>query len=176
MKKDIKKGDDWIQKKWRPMMAVMYMAVCIFDFIIFPIMFTIVQFWEVQAVNDAFRQWQPITLLGGGLFHVAMGAVLGVTAWSRGQEKIAGASTNLGVTQIGYNTPTSMSTTPSQSSYDRFINTADNNFSKTTYQTRQPYTTGNTQSDESENYSRSTEMNTGVRGRKAPMQADDPVI
>lgn len=86
--------EDWMQKKWRPMMAIMYMIVCVFDFVIFPIMFTGVQFWEVEAVNDAFRQWNPITLGGGGLFHVAMGAVLGVTAWSRGQEKIAGAATN----------------------------------------------------------------------------------
>ena len=74
-------------------MAVMYMIVCVFDFVLFPIMFTGVQFWEVEAVNDAFRQWNPITLGGGGLFHVAMGAVLGVTAWSRGQEKIAGVAT-----------------------------------------------------------------------------------
>lgn len=73
-------------------MAVMYMSVCIFDFILFPIMFTVVQFWEILPQNDAFRQWNPITLLGGGLFHVAMGAVLGVTAWSRGQEKIAGVA------------------------------------------------------------------------------------
>lgn len=86
--------EDWMQKKWRPMMAIMYMIVCVFDFVVFPIMFTGVQFWEVEAVNDAFRQWNPITLGGGGLFHVAMGAVLGVTAWSRGQEKIAGAATN----------------------------------------------------------------------------------
>ena len=76
-------------------MAVMYMMVCIFDFIVFPIMFTIVQFWETQAANDAFRQWNPITLGGGGLFHVAMGAVLGVTAWSRGQEKMAGVATGV---------------------------------------------------------------------------------
>ena len=55
-------------------------------------MFTAVQFWEVSAANDAFRQWAPITLQGGGLFHVAMGAVLGVSAWSRGQEKMAGVS------------------------------------------------------------------------------------
>lgn len=86
--------EDWMQQKWRPMMAVMYMIVCVFDFVLFPILFTIVQFWEVEAVNDAFRQWEPITLISGGLFHVAMGAVLGVTAWSRGQEKIAGAATN----------------------------------------------------------------------------------
>lgn len=84
-----KKEEDWMTKTWRPMMAMMYMAVCVADFIVFPIMFTIVQFWEVQAVNDAFRQWNPLTLQGAGLFHMAMGAVLGVTAWSRGQEKMA---------------------------------------------------------------------------------------
>jgi hypothetical protein len=87
-----KEAESWMQKKWRPMMAMMYMAVCACDFILFPIMWTIVQFWEVQAANDAFRQWQPLTLQGGGLFHMAMGAVLGITAWSRGQEKMAGAS------------------------------------------------------------------------------------
>jgi hypothetical protein len=87
-----KAEEDWMTKKWRPMMAIMYMTACLFDFVFFPIMFTIVQFWEVSAANDAFRQWAPITLQGGGLFHVAMGAVLGVSAWSRGQEKIAGVS------------------------------------------------------------------------------------
>ena len=174
MKKDIKKADDWIQKKWRPAMAVMYMVVCTFDFIIFPIMFTIVQFWEVQAVNDAFRQWQPITLLGGGLFHVAMGAVLGVTAWSRGQEKIAGVSTNLGATQIGYNTPTSMSATPSQTSYGGFDNTANNNFSTPTYSSNQTYTRNTPRG--TENYSGFTEVSTSVNRKKAPIQPDDPAI
>jgi hypothetical protein len=74
------------------MMAVMYMCVCASDFILFPIMFTIVQFWETAVQNDAFRQWAPLTLQGGGLFHMAMGAVLGITAWSRGQEKMAGVA------------------------------------------------------------------------------------
>lgn len=83
---------EWMTKTWRPMMAIMYMMVCVFDFIVFPAMFTGVQFWETEAVNDAFRQWSPITLQASGLFHVAMGAVLGVTAWSRGQEKMAGMS------------------------------------------------------------------------------------
>lgn len=83
-------NSDWINRKWRPMMGWMYMTVCIFDFILFPIGFTVVQFWEVEAVNDAFRQWSPLTLQGAGLFHMAMGAILGITAWSRGQEKIKG--------------------------------------------------------------------------------------
>lgn len=91
--KDAKPSEDWMQKKWRPMMGWQYMFVCVFDFVIFPIMFTIVQFWEVLPQNDAFRQWVPLTLANGGLYHLAMGAVLGITAWSRGQEKMAGAST-----------------------------------------------------------------------------------
>lgn len=84
-----KDSSDWINKRWRPAMGWTYMAVCIFDFMIFPVMFTIVQFWETQAANDAFRQWQPLTLQGAGLFHMAMGAVLGIAAYGRTKEKIA---------------------------------------------------------------------------------------
>jgi len=80
---------DWMQTKWRPMMAVTYMAINIMDFILFPILFTLVQFWEVQAANDAFRQWQPLTLQGGGFIHMAFGAILGISAWTRGKEKVA---------------------------------------------------------------------------------------
>ena len=87
-----KAEEDWMTKKWRPMMAIMYMTCCLMDFAVFPIMFTIVQFWETAIQNDAFRQWVPITLQGGGLFHVAMGAVLGVSAYGRTQEKVAGAA------------------------------------------------------------------------------------
>jgi hypothetical protein len=101
---DPKKQEDWMQKKWRPLMAMMYMCVCAADFIVFPIMYTIVQFWETQAANDAFRQWQPLTLQGAGLFHMAMGAILGITAFGRTQEKIAGAA----ITP----TPTPTPTTP----------------------------------------------------------------
>ena len=92
MSEEKKKDEDWMTKRWRPMMAIMYMICCLCDFALFPIMFTVVQFWEVQAANDAFRQWVPITLQGGGLFHVAMGAVLGVSAYGRTQEKVAGAA------------------------------------------------------------------------------------
>ena len=91
-KAEDKAVEDWMTKKWRPMMAVMYMAVCAFDFIVAPVLWAIVQFWETSAANDAFRQWQPLTLQGAGLFHMAMGAVLGITAWSRGQEKLAGVA------------------------------------------------------------------------------------
>ena len=107
-----KKQEDWMQKQWRPLMAMMYMCVCAADFIIFPIMFTAVQFWEVQAANDAFRQWMPLTLQGAGLFHMAMGAVLGITAFGRTQEKIAGAATTPAPTTPAIAAPTTIAATP----------------------------------------------------------------
>jgi hypothetical protein len=32
--------------------------------------------------------WDPLTLKGAGLFHLAFGAILGVSAFTRGQEKV----------------------------------------------------------------------------------------
>jgi len=33
---------DWFKKTWRPSMGWMYMAVCVFDFIFFPIAWSLV--------------------------------------------------------------------------------------------------------------------------------------
>jgi len=82
-------NESWMNSKWRPAMGWMYMIVCIFDFILFPVLWSILQAAQGGSVT---QQWEPITLYGAGLFHVAMGAVLGITAWSRGQEKIYGVS------------------------------------------------------------------------------------
>lgn len=37
--------------------------------------------------------WDPITLKGGAVYHASMGAICGVTSWSRGKEKIAALQT-----------------------------------------------------------------------------------
>ncbi len=81
--------EDWMQNKWRPAMGWMYMAVCVFDFIVAPVLWSIIQLWETEAANDAFRQWAPLTLQSGGFFHIAMGAVLGISAFGRTKEKTA---------------------------------------------------------------------------------------
>ena len=85
------KDEDWMQKKWRPAMGWMYMIVCMFDFVIAPVLWSVVQAIYKGGVNV---QWQPLTLQGAGLFHLAMGAVLGIAAWGRTQEKVAGAANN----------------------------------------------------------------------------------
>ena len=79
--------EDWTDRKWRPMMGWTYMVTCIFDFIVAPVLWSLIQAFFKGNVTE---QWVPLTLQGAGLFHVAMGAILGVTAWSRGQEKMTG--------------------------------------------------------------------------------------
>lgn len=81
------KPEDWMTSKWRPAMGWMYMAVCVFDFIIFPILWSMIQ--SVDPQGSVITPWTPLTLQGSGLFHVAMGAVLGVTSYGRTQEKLA---------------------------------------------------------------------------------------
>jgi len=80
--------ENWINNRWRPMMGWMYFVVCITDFILFPVLWAIFK----SSVGESVTAWEPLTLQGAGLFHVAMGAILGVTAWSRGREKIAGVA------------------------------------------------------------------------------------
>lgn len=77
---------DWMTTKWRPLMAITYMATIWFDFIIGPVVFNVLQYWNAgQAVTS----WTALTLQGGGLYHISMGAILGIAAWTRGKEKVA---------------------------------------------------------------------------------------
>lgn len=77
-------NEHWMNSRWRPAMGWMYMITCITDFIIFPVLWSILQ----TLTNQILTQWQPLTLQGAGLFHLAMGAVLGIAAFGRTQEKL----------------------------------------------------------------------------------------
>jgi hypothetical protein len=81
------KFGDFINSKWRPLMAVIYMITCTTDFVIFPVLWSVLQAVSHGTVTS---QWTPLTLQGAGLYHIAMGAVLGLAAYGRSQEKIAG--------------------------------------------------------------------------------------
>ena len=99
-----KKKEDWMNSKWRPMMGWMYMLVCTMDMVVFPILWSLLQSLNNGQVTS---QWQPLTLQGAGLFHIAMGAVLGIAAFGRTQEKLNGANnggiqmpSNVGTTYV----------------------------------------------------------------------------
>jgi hypothetical protein len=82
------KKEDWMNSKWRPLMGWMYMLVCTMDMVVFPILWSLLQ----TTVGTGLTQWNPLTLQGAGLFHIAMGAVLGIAAFGRTQEKLGGAN------------------------------------------------------------------------------------
>jgi hypothetical protein len=97
------KKEDWMNSKWRPMMGWMYMVVCMMDMVIFPILWSLLQTFTHTQIT----QWNPLTLQGAGLFHIAMGAVLGIAAFGRTQEKLGGANNG------GATVPSSNFTAPS---------------------------------------------------------------
>lgn len=66
-------------------MAWQYFVVCICDFIIFPSF--AMYYASKYGVAENFK-WDPITLTAGGFYHIAMGIIVGITAYSRGQENL----------------------------------------------------------------------------------------
>ena len=96
---------EWMQKLWRPAMGWMYMLICLADMIVFPVLWSLLQ----AVTHTAITQWNPLTLQGAGLFHIAMGAVLGIAAFGRTQEKLNGA--NNGGAQVSTPAPTPAPTT-----------------------------------------------------------------
>lgn len=83
------KEETWIKHYWRPIMAYQYALVCLFDFIIAPVLTMLL----AKATGAGYIQWVPLTLQDSGFYHLSMAAIIGVAAWTRGQEKI---------TRLGY--------------------------------------------------------------------------
>jgi len=82
----------WLKVYWRPAIAWQYLVICLFDFMIAPIMMVI---YAIQ-VKATYIPWTSLTLSNGGLYHLSMGAIIGVTAWTRGQEKLSAAYNSAG--------------------------------------------------------------------------------
>lgn len=85
-KENSKQDEHWMKAYWRPAMGWLYMLICFVDFVAFPI---IAMFMPVFIKNFQYVAWKSITLDNGGLIHLAFGAILGITSWTRGQEKVA---------------------------------------------------------------------------------------
>jgi len=85
-----KEEEHWVKAYWRPAMGWLYMAICFMDFVGFPLitMFLPV-FFKGLGIQTTYTAWQSLTLSNGGLIHLAFGAILGVTSFMRGQEKLA---------------------------------------------------------------------------------------
>ena len=72
-------------------MAYSYGVICIFDFMVTPLIYFIIQYM-MGTESQNFIAYTPFTLHGNGLFHVAMGAIVGSASWGRVQEKLKGVA------------------------------------------------------------------------------------
>lgn len=86
---DVKESQHWIDTRWHAAAAWQYLVVCLFDFLIAPFLMGVYSY-----VTGTYHPWSPLTLEGGGLYHVSMGAIVGVAVWSRGKEHIAQLNNN----------------------------------------------------------------------------------
>lgn len=84
--------ESWVYNQWRPFMAWSYGIVCLWDFMLAPIFFAWFSHFEHLTTPII---WVPLTTSGGGLYHVAMGAIIGVTSYGRTKEKVLNNSNGL---------------------------------------------------------------------------------
>ena len=96
----------WYHRIWLPLCSFTYIGICLFDFVIMPVYTasinsrlqnTVIEKLENRPqdiatltqslITSNVRQWDPLTLRGGGLFHLAFGAILSGGAVTRGFAK-----------------------------------------------------------------------------------------
>jgi hypothetical protein len=102
-KKKDKESEHWMKSYWRPAMGWLYMIICAFDFIIAPMLTMAMPLFlkYLGSTTVQYAQWQSLTLQNGGLIHLAFGAILGITAYGRTQEKTAAAKVATPPTNVG---------------------------------------------------------------------------
>ena len=179
------KKEDWMNSKWRPMMGWMYMLVCTMDMVVFPVLWSLLQ----TLTHSPITQWNPLTLQGAGLFHIAMGAVLGIAAFGRTQEKLGGAnnggaqlpssgvtapstpSTGFGATPGGTNSPT-----PVTNSFGSQSLGSGSGFGSTPSATASSGFSGNPVTGASTFVSTPPAVVSGWGGKPAPVQPEQPQI
>lgn len=79
-----KEDEHWMKHFWRPAMGWLYMLICFMDFVVFPS----ISIFTPIITKMPYIAWQSLTLSNGGLIHMAFGAILGVAAYGRTQEKV----------------------------------------------------------------------------------------
>lgn len=167
------KKEDWMNSKWRPMMGWVYMMTCTADFVIFPILWSVLQSISHGQVTS---QWQPLTLQGAGLYHIAMGAVLGLAAFGRTQEKIAGANNGGLSTQAGFGTTYQPAQPTNQPSTGNAGTSASTGFGSGFGAAATSTGFGSGFANTANTASTAATVLTGFGGKPAPVQPSFPII
>jgi hypothetical protein len=76
--------EHWLSAYWRPACAIVYLIICLWDFLFAPLMTIFINGY----FHESLPVWQPLTLQGSSFFHLSFMAILGVSAWTRGMKQI----------------------------------------------------------------------------------------
>lgn len=94
--------DESAKHGWKRVAAYVYLIVCIFDFLIAPSWIGLQRedymemilavskldpMVQIGIINQEMKYWEPLTLIGGGIFHLAFGAILTGVAITGNKEK-----------------------------------------------------------------------------------------
>jgi hypothetical protein len=89
LKESERLNEHWLRAYWRPAMGWLYMVICFMDFVGFPLLTIFLPIiFKPFGLTVPYEEWTSLTLSNGGLIHLSFGAILGVAAFTRGQEKI----------------------------------------------------------------------------------------
>jgi hypothetical protein len=78
--------DDFFQSALRPLLGYCYIVICLFDFVLGPILFNVLEFLNT---NNAISAYTSVTLQNGGILHLSFGSIIGISSHGRTKEKIA---------------------------------------------------------------------------------------
>lgn len=73
----------WLDRYWRTAMAYTYLMICMYDFVLGPIVFNILEYLNP---DNAITHYESVTLQSGGFIHMTFGAILGIA--SHGRNKV----------------------------------------------------------------------------------------
>ena len=79
------KKETWFDSRYRPALAWSYLVVCVFDFMLGPILNGVFAY----ITSTPLVSWTPLTVQAGALYHIAMLSIITATAWGRTKEKLA---------------------------------------------------------------------------------------
>ena len=82
--------EGWFKNSWRPAAAWFYLFICAWDFFFAPIALAA----YAAYLHVPYIAWVPLTLGGGAIFHLSFGAIVGIYAYSRTRERLAGIGGN----------------------------------------------------------------------------------
>jgi hypothetical protein len=93
-----RKDSDSHWANWRTMAGYTYLIICLFDFLIMPLAVHVNARELIHSHQDSVNElkiidkfggmaWVPVTMTGGGLFHLSFGAILTGVALAKGQER-----------------------------------------------------------------------------------------